>query len=289
MALIPKNDNTIREVMAKRDRSGIVQNARSYLGMSSIGHSCMRHLWYSFHWVSAKVINPRVKRIFERGDWEEQRLVRDLKEIGVECFRRDTAGKKIEIFGLVGEEQEEIIGFAGHAKGHTDGRCINVPDAPKTEHLSEFKTANDKNFKKFVKFGVEDAHPVYYAQVQRYMRAMKLTRALFIVTNKNDEYRYPERIPFRKGFADDLAKKEQHIIMSYMPLDKIGSPTWFECKWCDNNEVCHNGAQPLRNCRTCDKSDLENEGVWSCSYTEKNLSIDEQRAGCSAWKVGWGL
>ncbi len=59
------------------------------------------------------------------------------------------------------------------------------------------------------------------------MHSMKLTRTLFGVTNKNDEHRHWERIPYRKGYAEDLVKKEQHIIMSDAPLEKIGGPTWF--------------------------------------------------------------
>jgi hypothetical protein len=289
MAILPKNENSISFVSTQRDLSEEIKKPRSYLGMSGIGHPCMRHLWLGFHWVVENKVNKRVKRIFERGDWEEHRLIRDLKSMGVECFRRDIAGKKIEIFGHKDEEQEEIIGFARHAKGHIDGRCINVPDAPKTEHLAEFKTANDKNFKLFYKKGSEEANIVYYSQTQRYMHGLKLTRALFCVTNKNDEHRYFERIPYRKSFADDLVKKEQHIIMSDSPPEKIGGPNWYECKWCNHKEFCHSGMQPQQNCRTCDMSDIENRGKWSCTYKEKDLTIDEQRIGCNVWKRGWSL
>jgi len=289
MAKLPDFTNTIASLMAHRDTEEIVGKPRTYLGMSGIGGECMREQWYGFHWCSEKKHPRRVQRIFERGDWEEQRLIRDLTEIGVECYRLDKIGNRIPITGAPGEKQEEVIGFARHCMGHTDGRCMGVPDAPKAEHLSEFKTANDKNFKLFAKKGVEEAHPTYYGQMQRYMHGLGLTRALFAVTNKNDESRYWERVPYRKDFAEDLERKEQHIVMSDSPLDKIGGPTWFKCKWCDQKEICHHGDAPLQNCRTCDHSDIENEGKWTCSYKEKEISTEEQRAGCEMWKKGWGL
>lgn len=295
MAIIPEIENTIQAKLNAFDAEELTINnytrksdkVRPYLGMSSIGDSCMRKLWYGFHWVCENKKPRRVLRIFERGDWAEHRIVRDLKLIGVNCFRRGEEGNKIEITGAVDEEQETLTGFAGHSKGHTDGRCDNVPGAEKTEHLAEFKSANDKNFKKFVKLGVKEAHPVYYGQLQRYMHETKLKRALFIVENKNDETRYAERVYYDKDHAEDLCRKEMHIITAEEPPAKIGESTWFECKWCDKNEVCHSNDNVLQNCRTCDSSDIENEGKWSCNG--KELSIDEQKAGCKMWKKGWGL
>jgi len=289
MAKLPENTTGIKGIMAACDGEEIISKQRPYLGMSGLGGPCMRSLWYSFHWVAKKEIPRRVNRIFERGHWEEHRIIRDLSEIGIDFFRRDKDGIAIPITGNPDEEQERIVGFAGHALGHTDGRCIGVPDAPKTEHLSEFKSANDKNFKKFQKLGVEQSNETYYGQMQRYMLGLGLTRALFVVTNKNDESRYYERVSFDKTYAGDLVKKEQHIVMSEAPLEKIGGPTWFECKWCDKKGVCHEGDAPDRNCRTCDHSDLENEGKWSCSYHEKEITTDEQRIGCEFWHKGWGL
>ena len=288
MVSIPVNRHTTKNLIEEKGETK--SKPRPYLGMSSTNAACARSLWYGFHWVSSKIIPARIIRIFERGDWEEQRIIRDLKSIGVECFRRDSDGNKIEIFGLPEEEQEEIIGFAGHCKGHNDGRGLNIPEAPKTEHLLEFKSANDKNFKKFVKLGVEKAHPVYYGQVQRYMKGFGLTRTLFVVTNKNDEERYYERIKYDKEFASELERREQHIILSPVPLEKLSQdPTWFECKFCNNIGPCHYGESPNLNCRTCDHSDLIDGGKWVCSIDESEISIAKQRVGCDLHRIGWGL
>lgn len=290
MAKLPVNEHNILNVSLKYDSEEIIEPIkRGYLGMSSIGHSCMRHLWYGFHFASPRILTRRVKRIFSRGDLEEARIITDFTNMGMRFFIRDKDNNEIPITGKVGEKQEEIVGFAGHAKGHVDGRCVGVPGAEKTEHLCEFKTANDKSFKLFVKNGCEKTSPGYYAQQQRYMHALKLTRSLFVVTNKNDESRYPERVYYDKRFSEELVAKEQHIILSETPPDKIGGPSWFECKYCSDRNVCHLGDAPQRNCRTCEHSDIENGGKWTCGYHEKELNIDEQIHGCDMWSKGWGL
>lgn len=262
------------------------QKPRLYLGMSSLGDACMRKLWYGFRWASARTITRRTMRIFERGDIEEQRVIRDLKAIGVECFRRD-GDLKIEITGAVGEKQEEFVGFAGHAKGHPDGRCLGVPEAPKTEHLLEIKTMNDANFKKLKKLGIKASKPVYYSQAQRYMAKGNLTRTLHITTNKNDEDYHIERIHFDKDHADDLARKETDIILSDSPPTRVFARTWFECKVCSHFAVCHDGAAPRVTCRSCRNVELEVDGIWRCGLTQEVLTGEKQMAACSSYTRGW--
>ena len=77
--------------------------------------------------------------------------------------------------------------------------------------------------------------------------------------------------------------------MSDKPPVKEFSPTWFSCKWCDNADICHNGADPEMNCRTCDFSDMGENGTWECNKTEQELTVDQQKAGCKKYKTGWGL
>ena len=253
--------------------------------MSGNGHSCNRKQWYSFHWCNpAEEMSARQMRIFNRGDLEEARLIKDLKAIGMEVYRPGPDGEHIELFGTIGEKQEEIIGFAGHAKGHTDGRVVGVLEAPKTPHLLEIKTANDRNFKKY-KDGVKVASPIYYAQMQRYMRGNGLRRALLAVTNKNDEARHYERVRYDSEFADRLVEKEQEIILSELPPHKEFAPTWYECKWCNARDICHGGESWEVNCRTCAHADMHSEGRWTCArHKDDELSIADQRVGCGEFK-----
>lgn len=284
MAKIP-NFNHIQDVMEGRD---IEQLPRPYIGYSGLNSPCARSIWYAFHWVDYKVISPRLSRIFERGDIEEARMVRDLKAAGMDVYTI-IKGKKVEITGNIGEEQEEIIGVGGHVHGHTDGRVLGVPGAEKTEHLLEVKTMKAKKFNDYLKFGLEKVHPVYHGQMHSYMGKTGLTRCLFSVTNKDTEERSFKRYKFDKDVFQDMESIALDILISEIPLQKIGDATWYECKFCDFKEVCHHGKPPLRNCRTCKEGIIDDFGVWRCELNNSILTKAEQFAGCKYWNKLEGL
>lgn len=282
MAKIVRRISTLRALESKTYPKG--RNATVSFG--NIGKPCLRQLWYDFHWASpAGVIPASVQRIFNCGHDFEPQIIAELKAIGCFVFAVHD-GKAVEIFGGKDEKQEVFLGSTGHTKGKPDARVLGVPEAAKTEHLGEFKTMNQKRFDKVVKNGVQKGHPVYYAQCQRLMLAMKLERTLFIAINKNDSKLYVERLYYDAGFGRDLIKKENHIITSDAPPMRTEGT---ECNWCDHAIVCKQQGVPERNCRTCDYVDLDMGGVWYCGKHDKNLTYDEQGAGCDHYELGWGL
>lgn len=291
MAKIPFEKVNSTKNLIENQPDEVTFPSRSYLGMSGIGGSCIRKLWLGFRWASMSRLSIRSKRIFERGDIEEKRIITDLKKIGIEVFSR-IGDVKIEMTGDIGERQEELVGGFGHAKGHPDGRCLNVPEAPKTEHCLEMKTMGSKYFKSFLEKGIKESHPVYYAQVNRYMKAMGLERTLFIATNKDTEERHYERIHLDNKRAAELIQIENEIITSDVPVGEKFSPGWFECKYCNQFDVCHAGVAPLKTCRSCEYSDRALNGVWICTNRNnlrdghdcKELSVDEQKAACKFYK-----
>lgn len=240
---------------------------RPYLGMSQIGHSCDRYLWYSFRWCFKKQIDARLKRLFKRGHREEKEIVCELEQIGIKCY----------------DDQAEVSMAFGYSKGHCDGKAIGVIEAPKTEHLLEFKTMSDKYFKMMIKQGVKVSKPIYYAQCQIYMYKLGLTRALFIVVNKNNDAYYIERVKLDKGFAEDLERKAEKIVLSETPPTKEFLPTWYECKFCDARSICHGNVEIEKTCRTCIHCDLIGEGKWTCKGVE--MTTAEQRVICSDYKM----
>lgn len=290
MAKIPEFTNTTHNTI---ENSYVEQSReRGYLGMSSLGKKCSRALWYGFHFATAaKPLPRRVKRIFDRGHLEEKRIIDELVEVGgMEVFLRNPDGTTSPMTGDIGEKQEEIVGFAGHARGHPDGRVLGVIEAPKTEHLLEMKTAKESKFKEIVKHKVKKANPVYYSQMQRYMHALGLKRALLIVTNKNTEERHYERVEYVKEDAVALEQREASIIMSDLPPKKISeNKNFMECKWCASKAVCHEGEMVDVNCRTCDSSDIMDDGKWHCSRHDMEIDFKKQNVGCDFWKIGWGL
>jgi len=261
---------------------------RTYLGMSGTAHRCMRALQYNFRWASKQEeLGFRTQRIFERGDIEEARVIRDLKRIGVECYAI-IDGKKVEITGAIGEKQEEIIGFAGHVLGHTDGRCINVPEAPKTEHRLEIKTAKASKWKLFKTKGCKSTSITYYGQTQSYMGDCGLTRTLFIVINKDTEEWHIERIHFDKDFYEDLKRKEMMVVTTENLFDKlVGFDVKMNCTWCSHKNICKNDMMPEVNCRTCGSAEVHNEGKWKCAHDNDNkfLSKEEQVVACTMYEV----
>lgn len=285
MVAIPKKITT----ESLLDEKSEVSYGRPYLGMSGLGSDCMRSLWYGFHWCSKKEISARTNRIFRDGHNAEATIISDLKAIGYEVFRLLPDGSEVEMTGALDEEQEEMIGAAGHVKGHNDGRVRGVVEAPKTVHLLEMKTANDKRFKEMKTKGIQQSDPTYYSQCQMYMGELALTRTLFIAKNKNDGSYYVERIKFDQEHYDMLKAKAWSIITSDAPPKKEFSPTWFKCKYCSHYDMCHFGKEPEKNCRTCDYSDIEDNGKWSCQKNKKDLSVEDQQKGCKSYKKGWGL
>lgn len=289
MARIPINTNTTEFLIENAPDEEQVPS-RGYLGMSGLGDECKRKIWYGFRFASRSYISPRIKRIFERGNIEEKRIIKELKHHGIKVFKIED-GKRTELFGYEGESQEEIVGFAGHSKGHPDGRVLGLPESPEKEHLLEIKTMNDSNFKALKKEGVKASKPEYYCQVQKYMSEMKdingkqIDRALFIATNKNDESRYYERIKLDKDYAEDISKIETHIIMSDQPAAEKFSRAYFKCKWCNHFDVCHNDEPPKVTCRSCEHVDMGVDGKWLCGLNnDKELSLEDQLKACPSYR-----
>lgn len=281
MTLLPVNTKTTEYQIENKKYGG--KKPRPYLGMSSIGIECLRSQWFTWHWAKESKVPARVQRIFNRGHAEEEEIIKDLKSIGIQVFRRD-GDEIIDLTGAVGEEQEAIIGFQRHAEGHPDGRLLGVIEAPKTEHLLEMKTMKDSKFQQLKEQGLRKAFPVYYDQMQKYMGKMKLTRAMFIATNKDNQARCYIRVKFNKARYEVLEQREEAIIVSELPPPKQYEADHYKCNWCNHYQVCHLGAEPRVNCRTCKHVDILPLGKWACSLNNKNLSYRKQLRGCDKYK-----
>ena len=246
----------------------IVQEQRPYLGISGIGANCLRSLWYGFRLCSQSHITSRLHRLFQRGHREEEIIREDLRRIGIYHH----------------SDQKEVVAGRGHIKGHIDDLLENVPDAPKTTHLGEYKTHNDKSFKDLKNKGVKNSKPTHYAQMQCYMYLLNLKRALYIAVNKNDDSRYYERVRIDKDRAISLLDRAMSVISSEELPPRIGNPAWFECKMCNHLLVCHYGTSPLANCRTCKYVEIHDEGKWRCSGHKLWLPFSLQKTGCDKHK-----
>lgn len=251
----------------KEIESRVFQNEeRGYLGVSTIGANCPRSLWYGFRFCSRKEYSARINRLFQRGHREEPIIIADLEQIGVKIH----------------SEQKEVICGYGHIKGHIDGIGENIPDAPKTPHLLEFKTMSEKHFRALSNKGLEKAKPVYYAQMICYMFLLKLKRGLFISVNKNDDARYYERVYANSPRAKEFLSRGQDIIFSEIPPPRVDS---YECNWCDHKGVCKEMQPPEQTCRSCQFYNMEDKGEWSCSKKLYDNPSNVPSYKCSQWNL----
>ena len=268
MAKLHRIDTRLKIERAIEDKE-VKQKHRPRLGGSQIGKPCPRAIWYGFRWATPRTITPRQERLFSRGWREEPIILADLEKAGVEIITT----------------QESKLFCDGHAGGSSDGRIKNLPDAPKTEHLLELKTANKRNFEKLIsgksikKWKIE-----YYDQAQTYMTIFGLKRCLFIVVCKDDDRRYYERLKHDPARAELLINKFWSIIYSELPPPKItNNPTEWPCIFCEHIMVCQHGKSAEKNCRTCIHAKPIKKGEWLCQKRRKKVSVKKQRKGCKKY------
>lgn len=242
---------------------------RPHLGASQIGQACERALWYQFRWAAHAQFDGRMLRLFDTGNKEEVRLIEDLRRAGVTVWEIDESTGKQWRFDL----------FGGHFGLSLDGVCRGN-DADFGTMTLEFKTMNDKTFKTLSLNGLKKAKPVYWAQVQIGMDLSGIGNCLFMAVNKNTDEIYAEIVE-PDGSAAALREKAERIIFADKPLAKVAdSEDWFECKYCPHIGICHRGALPEQNCRTCAHSTPEQDGRWSCAAKKIKPDLATQQIGC---------
>lgn len=282
---------------------------RSHMGASTIGRDCAREVWFSFRWATERKAEGRMLRLWNRGHLEEARFIALLLSIGCEVFQQDADGKQFRISEL-----------GGHYGGSGDGVFKGCPDLEVgLPALSEFKTHNDKSFKKlagdnwdawfdyhvmgltkgvrvppqFKGEGVRSAKPEHYIQMQQYMRKMGLAVGVYFAVDKDNDHIYAEVVPLDTETADKYLGRAISIVQLPAPPKRISdSPGWFGCKFCDHRMVCHFGAAPAKNCRTCEWSTPVPDGTWRCDQPDNvsanggqplTLNKARQLEGCGNW------
>ena len=108
------------------------------------------------------------------------------------------------------------------------------------------------------------------------MRKLKLNQAVYIAINKNTDEMYFEVVEIDLLESDIQLSKAEAVVYAESGLDmpKISeSPIWWECKpgMCTYHHLCHKGAMPDRNCRTCHYCKPLQGKVWYCNKHQKEL------------------
>jgi len=259
------------------------------LGSSQIGKPCDRALWYSFRKLFAVKFEGRILRLFQTGHLEEPRMVEELRGIG--C--------RVEEIDERTGNQFEFSALGGHFVCYPDGAALGLSAAPKTWHILEFKTINTKGFKKLVKDEVRKSKPEHYAQMMVGMGMAPMTRAFYLVKNKDTDELYDERIKFVKADFDRIMARAKTIISATNPLERCATrPDDFRCKFCDAYKLCWATGEaslqlPSKTCRSCchatPEIDDTDNAHWSCKALGKDLTREEQLVACDKHLILPGL
>ena len=264
---IPESDNTIQALIDKHHEAK-AEVPRSHLGVSTLGHACDRWLWLSFRWAVQPSFPGRILRLFRRGHEEEANIINDLRAIGMDV-------RKVS--------SQHRVDFGSHVSGSLDAIIDSgVPEAPKTKHVAEFKTHSKKSFDALVKDGVEKSKPEHFVQMQVYMAGTGLDRALYLAVCKDDDRIHTERVKLDKDVADKAVRRGHYIALSdRMPQPLSTDPSWYQCKFCDAQEFCHESKTTKHvNCRTCAMATPLSDSTWHCGKWDDVIPVDAQRTGC---------
>jgi len=238
---------------------------RPHLGGSQIGNDCSRALWYQFRHAWRPSFDGRMLRLFETGDREEDRVVSNLRAVGVKVWEKDPET------GL----QVRFEACGGHFALSLDGVGEGFAESNKP-HTLEFKTMNDKNFKALKNLGCKKSKPVYWAQCQIGMHLAGIDRCYFFSVNKNTDEMYGERIKLNKAEAKLLVSKAENIVFSATPPSKLHEdPSNWQCKFCSYFAVCHGSKIPEVSCRTCSHVTPEKDGTWTCAKGKPVVTCSE--------------
>lgn len=264
----------IDSILEERDA---LEEQRGYLGMSAIGDKCNRKGWYYFRMVTKARMKAHVIKACLRGHRNEDAQAEYLKmlpNIDLQEVDPETG------------EQWEYIDIDGHFKGHMDGKILGLIQAPKTWHVWEHKERDEKFFNKLEKLRLEnektalqnwDIH--YYAQAQCYMHYSGLKRHYLTCSKNGCRESLSVRTDYNEADAIRYIEKARRIIASQNPPEKPGwaGSEFYLCRFCDYSEICNEGAQPERVCRTCLHSSPVSCGQWECAKWKTIIPDAEQR------------
>ncbi len=282
--VLPEQSKTVEAIYAAWKRRGDDGSRPcNSLGASQVGDPCERAIWYAFRHCSEPSFSGRMYRLFDRGNFEEPRVVDDLKAIGCTVHATDDTG-----------EQFLVKALGGHLRGYLDGCVLGVPEAPKTWHVLEVKTHGAKSWRDLDKRGVKASKPKHYAQMMLYMHLTGMRRALYIAVNKDTEDLYAERIRWSKAESEALMERAKRVITQSSPPARISeNADCFQCRFCDARTICHpdEGGPvlpvPRLSCRQCCHAEarMDGERRWVCYKRGKALSFEEQLRPCKEHRV----
>jgi ribosomal protein S27E len=267
------NDLTLRKMGdALIENQG--ERKRNYLGMSEIGDPCWRMLWYRFRNVLTEPLRLNSILAIEDGFTQERITANRLQFV---------KGIQLDVTDPETGEQFEFKDLGGHFCGHCDGKISGILESPKTLHIWEHKSVNEKKFKKLkdliVAEGEKQALAIwdetYYSQAVIYMAMAGVKRHYLTVSTPGGRDYTSCRTEENPKHAISLRAKAETIITSEKPLQRLSeNRTFYMCSWCRMKEICFDNKVPQVICRTCAFSEPLIDsigGQWQCYKNNINF------------------
>ena len=297
---------------------------RSHLGASLIGRECKRYLWYVFRWCLHEKTTGRQQRLFNRGHREEARFVEWLEGIGFKIWFENYEGfayhAESDSYCILapGEEgdgpaerilpdnpgfrahinrakadglefpQYRISDVMGHFGGSLDGIAI-LPERYGIEEpvLLEFKTnGTGTGFNKLADDGMPIAKPEHFAQTSTYGKKYNFRYCVYLNINKNDDSLHVEVVKLNHQLGEQMIIKAEQIITSQTPPARLSdNPTFHKCGYCAMKDICHKGAIPEKNCRSCAFARPVENAEWFCEVHNGNIPKEYIPQACGNYKA----
>lgn len=196
-------------------------------------------------------------------------------------------------------KQWRISNHSNHFGGSLDGKAwppFQIAGIS-GQILLEFKTHNKDSFAKLIKereeskksaepwSPVKKVKPEHWAQMQTYMEHEDLDAALYCAVCKDNDDRYYELVRRDKEAGQKYIERAHRIIHSVTAPERVGKhPSWFECKFCSYQAICHYNEAPDRNCRSCKFSVPVENGAWHCTQFRGIIPEDFILKSCNAYQ-----
>lgn len=251
------------------------QRFSTRLSPSNLGEECAAQTWFRFRWVTApKLPEGRMERYNSRGEKNEADIVEWLRDTGWTVEEVDPATGK----------QWAVSNFNGHMYGKADGIASHPVYTEGQRILLEFKYVHGKRFAELTRKPLITTDIKYYIQVNIYMREFGLPAVMFLPASREDEDLEPIILPYDPVQLELVYAKASTILTTKVPPAKIAqSAAFFKCKFCDEKEVCHNGAEPAKNCRSCFYAMPTYDGEFHCEKWGNTIPKDFIKLGCHEW------
>jgi hypothetical protein len=215
----------------ERSVAATAEMPRPYLGASIVGHDCARRIQYE--WWVRPTLAARIREIFNRGHYFEQRARQHLAAIG---------------FKFAPPEVLSFTAVGGALRGHADGIIIHGPDLPNIylifPLLWECKAINAKGWRALDRDGLGKAYPQYAAQVALYQRFLGVDEnpAIFTAVNADTCERLHLLIPYDADMTRATIMRAETVIAAtrageLLPRFTADQKNW-RCRLCGHRERC---------------------------------------------------